>query len=265
VLLAAIPHSQHTLASALPSQCTADFIHGTNEALRFFGRLPKVILSDNLKAFVIRADRYEPDFNDVCFQLANHYQFDLQAARVASPKVKASVEGAVHIAYGRLYAPLRNHTFYSIDETNTALSQQLEELQDRPFQKRPGCRREILQTYELPEMRPLPSEPFLLKSTVQAKVQRNDRVYLGRRKNYYSVPFQCVGDTATVVYSRSTVEVFIGPGRVATHARLGPSDRYRYQTGPAQLPRGHEEWRKAEGYDAAYFRSWARKIGPATE
>lgn len=265
MLLAAIPHSQHTLASALPSQCTADFIHGTNEALRFFGRLPKVILSDNLKAFVIRADRYEPDFNDVCFQLANHYQFDLQAARVASPKVKASVEGAVHIAYGRLYAPLRNHTFYSIDETNTALSQQLEELQDRPFQKRPGCRREILQTYELPEMRPLPSEPFLLKSTVQAKVQRNDRVYLGRRKNYYSVPFQCVGDTATVVYSRSTVEVFIGPGRVATHARLGPSDRYRYQTGPAQLPRGHEEWRKAEGYDAAYFRSWARKIGPATE
>jgi transposase len=78
VLLAAMPHSQHIFAIDLPSQCTADFVHGINEALRFFGGLPKVILSDNLKAFVIRADRYEPDFNDICVQLANHYQFDLQ-------------------------------------------------------------------------------------------------------------------------------------------------------------------------------------------
>ncbi len=79
VLLAAMHHSEHKFAIALSCQCTADFVHGINEALRFFDGLPKVILSDNLKAFVIRADHYEPDFNDVCFQLANHYQFDLQA------------------------------------------------------------------------------------------------------------------------------------------------------------------------------------------
>jgi transposase len=265
VLLAAMPHSQHTYAIALPSQCTVDFVHGINEALCFFGGLPKVVLSDNLKAFVIRADRYEPDFNDVCVQLANHYQVDLQATRVASPKDKASVEGAVRVAYGQIYAPLRNHTFYSIEEINAAIRQQLHVLQDRPFQKRPGCRREIFQTYELPEMRPLPSEPFLLKSTVRAKVQRNYHVHLGERKNFYSVPFQHVGDKATVIYSRATVEVFIGPNRVATHARLSASHRYRYQTDPAHLPKNHEEWRKAEGYNGAYFRNWARKIGPATE
>lgn len=88
---------------------------------------------------------------------------------------------------------------------------------------------------------------------------------LGERKNFYSVPFQHVGKVATVVYSRDTVEIFIGPDRVATHARLHPSDRYRYQTDRAHYPQRHAEWRKSEGYDAAYFLAWARKIGPATE
>lgn len=265
VLVAVMPHSQHTFAIALPSQSTADFVHGLNEALRYFGGLPKVILSDNLKAFVIRADRYEPDFNDVCVQLASHYQLDLQATRVASPKDKASVEGAVRIGYSRLYAPLRDRTFYSIEEINSALGEQLEVHQNRPFQKRPGCRREIFETYERPQMRPLPNEPFLLKTTVRAKVQRNYHVQLGERKNFYSVPYQHVGDKATVIYCRTTVEIFIGSARVATHARLGASNRYRYQTDAAHLPKNHAEWREAEGYNGAYFRGWARKIGPATE
>ena len=79
------------------------------------------------------------------------------------------------------------------------------------------------------------------------------------------MPFQHVGDQAAVVYSRDTVEVFGGPDRVATHSRLPAGARYHYQTDAAHLPRKHEEWLKTEGYDAAYFRSWGRKIGPATE
>lgn len=43
VLIAVMPHSQHTFAIALPSQCTADFVHGINEALRFFGGAPKCL------------------------------------------------------------------------------------------------------------------------------------------------------------------------------------------------------------------------------
>lgn len=85
VLIGVLPHSQHTFAIALPSQSTADFVHGINETLRFFGGLPKVLLSDNLKAFVIKADRYDPDFNDVMTQLAEHYQLDLQATRPRKP------------------------------------------------------------------------------------------------------------------------------------------------------------------------------------
>jgi transposase len=265
VLVGVMPHSQHTFAIALPSQCTADFVHGINETLRFFGGLPKVILSDNLKAFVIKSDRYDPDFNDVMVQLANYYHIDLQVARAYKPKDKASVENAVRTAYTRLYAPLRDRTFHSLSEINAGLREQIKEHQNRDFHKRDGTRLSCFTEHELPLLRPLPTAPFLLKKTVSSKVQRTYHVMLGECKNFYSVPFQHVGQQATVVYSHDTVEVFVGPNRVATHVRLPAGARYHYQTDQAHIPRNHAEWLKTEGYDAAYFRAWARKIGPVTE
>lgn len=265
VLIGVMPYSQHTFAIALPSQCTADFVHGINEILRFFGGLPKVILSDNLKAFVIKSDRYDPDFNDICVQLAAHYHIDIEAARVRKPKDKASVENSVRTSYTRLYAPLRNQVFHSLAEINIGLREQVEAHQNRSFQKREGSRLSYFTEFELPLLAPLPTVLFLLKKTVRAKVQRNYHVMLGECKNFYSVPFQYVGDQATVIYSRDTVEIFVGSNRVATHSRLPTGARYHYKTDSTHLPRKHEEWLKTEGYDAAYFRSWARKIGPGTE
>ena len=113
-------------------------------------------------------------------------------------------------------------------------------------------------------MRALPGEVFELKTTVQATVQKNYHVFLGQNKNYYSVPFQHVGQRATVVYCRSRVEIFVGSDRVATHERLHASDRYQYRTEAAHLPKNHAEWRRAKGYDAAHFRRRAAAIGPAT-
>jgi len=264
VLLAVLPHSAHTFAIALPSQSTADFVHGINAALRFFGGLPRVVISDNLKAFVKRADRYEPDFNDACVQLANHYQLDLQATRVRKPKDKAAVEGAVGTVYSRVFAPLRDRVFHSIEALNTAIGEQLEELADRPFQKRPGTRREAFEAYEKPLLRPLPGQAFELRTTTRAKVQRNYHVELGPNHNFYSVPYQYVGQRAIVIHSRSTVEIFIGADRVATHAKRHAADRYQYTTDPEHLPKSHAEYLTAEGHDGAYFRSWAANIGPAT-
>ena len=65
VLIAVFAHSQYTYAIALPSQQIPDFIHGINQAFLFFGGLPKVILSDNLKSYVTKADRYEPKFTTI--------------------------------------------------------------------------------------------------------------------------------------------------------------------------------------------------------
>lgn len=78
------------------------------------------------------------------------------------------------------------------------------------------------------------------------------------------MPFRYVGKTAEVVYSSSTVEIYVGPQRVATHTRFHPADRGRYRTATEHMPRNHQEWRAAEGFTGDHFRTQGEKIGPAT-
>jgi transposase len=264
VLVAVMPHSQYTFAIALPSQKTADFIAGLNAALLFFGKMSQIILSDNLKAYVIRADRYEPQFNDLCVQLAAHYGIHLQATRAAKPKDKASVENMVSTVYTRIYAPLRNEIYHSEAELNAAIVQQLDKHNSLPYQKKEGTRKSIFDTYELPKMRDLPSELFEIKKTTIAKAQRNYHVYLGEEKNYYSLPYRYVGKKTTIVYTHKIVEIYVGNQRVAIHKRLQTERTYQYQTAPKHMPKSHQEWKKSEGYDAPYFLKMGLKIGQAT-
>lgn len=264
VLVAVLPHSQYTFVIALPSQKVVDFIHGLNQALLYFGKLPKIILSDNLKSYVTKADRYDPDFNELCVQLAAFYQIDLDATRVGKPKDKASVENAVRTAYSRIYAPLRDQIFHSPEQLNEAIYAQLNTHNNLPFQKKAGSRKALFEEYEAPQMRDLPSDLFEVRKTVEAKVQRNYHVFLGEEKNYYSVPFQHASQQATVIYHSKAVEIFIGSNRVAVHSRLASYNQYRYQTDAQHLPKNHQEWRKAQGFDAAYFLSASEKIGSAT-
>jgi len=265
VLVAVMPFSQYSFCYALPSQSLPDFIEGLNQALLFLGALPKVLLSDNLKAYVSKTDRYEPTFTQLCEQFGAHYQIDLQAARVASPKDKASVENGVTQTYRRVYAPLRHEVFHSIEALNAAMRGQLLLHNTAPYQKKSGTRQLLYQQYELPQMRPLPTDLFEIKKIVRAKVQRNYHVFLGEEKNFYSVPWQYAGKQAEGLYTSRTVEVFVEGKRVATHQRLLQRGAYCYQTREDHMPRHHQEWKKAQGYDAAYFLAQAALIGPATQ
>lgn len=266
ILVAVLPFSQYSFCIALPAQCLADFIHGLNQAMLFLGALPKVILSDNLKAYVVRPDRYEPTFTQLCEQLGAHYQIDLQATRVASPKDKASVENAVTQIYRRIYAPLRHQVFHSIEDLNAAIRTQLDVHNTQVYQKKSGTRQSMFQQHELPQMRALPADLFEIKKITQAKVQRNYHVFLGEEKNFYSVPYQYAGKQAQVFYTSRSVEIYVEHKRIATHARLSIYDRqYRYQTREEHMPRHHQEWKKAQGYDAAYFLEQGGLIGPATQ
>lgn len=266
VLVAVLPFSQYSFCVALPSQRLPDFIEGLNQTLLFLGALPQVLLSDNLKAYVSKPDRYEPTFTQLCEQLGAHYQLDLQAARVATPKDKASVENAVAQMYRRIYAPLREEVYHSIEELNAAMRGQLLRHNTQPYQKKSGTRQSLYEQYERPPMRSLPADLFEIKKIAQAKVQRNYHVFLGEEKNFYSVPWQYAGKAAEVLYTSRIVEVYVAQKRIATHQRLSLHGRpYRYQTREEHLPRHHLEWKKAQGYDAAYFLEQGQLIGPATQ
>ena len=199
----------------------------------------------------------------LCEQLGAHFQVDLQATRPGKPKDKGSVENAVKIAYTRIYAPLRNETFFSLEELNEGIKKQLDIHNKKAYQKKEGTRHSIFQKFELPQMRRLPTELFEIKKIVKAKVQRNYHIMLGQDKDFYSVPYQYVGYSSQVVYTTKTVSVFIDNQRVAIHQRLYRNG-YNYQTKSEHMPTKHQKWKEIKGYDAQYFLNAALKVGSAT-
>jgi hypothetical protein len=113
-------------------------------------------------------------------------------------------------------------------------------------------------------MQELPSEMFELKRMTKSKVRRDYHVFIGEEKNYYSVPYQYVGKDTIVIYTSSTVEVYVDNQRIAIHERLPHRNAYRHQTKDQHMPTNHTEWKKARGFNAAHFLAQADKIGPAT-
>jgi len=61
-------------------------------ALNFFGGVPKRIIPDNLKTGIIKADLYNPKFNQGYEELAHHYGIIIDPARSGKPRDKARVE-----------------------------------------------------------------------------------------------------------------------------------------------------------------------------
>jgi transposase len=142
VFVACLPFSNYTFVMAVPSQRTEDFLHALTCCLNHLGGSPKILVTDNLKSAVIKTDRYEPELNRLMDDLAIHHGLVVIPTRTSKPKDKAPVENEVKIVYRRVYAKLRNHTFFSIDEINRAFAEKTREHNQTRQQQKDYCREE---------------------------------------------------------------------------------------------------------------------------
>jgi len=262
VFVAVLPYSGYCYVEAVPSQKLEDFLGAIAATFAYFDGVPQAGLIDNLKSGVIKPDRYEPVFTDLLEQLSAHYSCTFMATRIVKPRDKAMVERYVQIVYQRVYAPLRHETFTSIEALNAAIRKRLTAHHALAFQQnRQECRQALFDADERPVLRPLPATPFELKYSAMYKVQRNYHVQLGRDRHFYSVPFEHIGKSVQVIYTRHTVEIYNGHNRIAFHKR----DRRPngYTTIAEHRPPNHQHYAQIKGYTAEFFLQQARKIGPA--
>jgi len=183
------------------------------------GGCPKIVVPDNLKAAVVKADRYEPELNRVMEDFANHYGFVVIPARSAHPRDKANVENQVKIIYSRVYAKLRNHRFHSLEELNRALAEKTMEHNQTRMQRKDYSREEKFLAAEKHLLRPLPETEFEMKYYASLQVGQNNCIYLGRDSHYYSVPYIYIGQKVQVIYTRTLVKIYCKNEPVATHQR----------------------------------------------
>ena len=262
VFVAVLPFSGFSFAVALPNATTSQLVSAQNRCLQYFGGVPQAYKTDNMRQVVTRSCRYEPLFTDTLQQWGLHYNIALLATRVCKPKDKAAVENEVKIAYRRIYAPLRDKIFYSLQELNEAIAVELDRHNNKTFQGKDYSRRQLFESTEKPLLQSLPDEPFILKHKVDAKVQKNYHITLGEDWHHYSVPYTHIGKTVQVVYDTDIVEVYLQLKRIAIHRR--ESKRHGFTTTREHMPEGHRRYFEQQGWTPEYFLERAAQIGPDT-
>lgn len=257
VFVATLGYSQYSYVEALDSQTTEDFIVALNRCLTYFGGVPKGIIPDNLKAAVIKTDRYEPQLNRVLEDFANHFGTAIIPTRSAKPKDKSLAENLVKHTYSQIFGPLRNHKFYDLHSLNEAIAKQLVSYNENPFQRRTYSRYDLFINEEMPTLSELPAELFQLKKYRRLKVQKNAHIMLSEDYHYYSVPYAYIGKKTRVIYTHSKVSVYFQTKLIASHVRN--KRPYKYTTVAEHLPSHFQNY---QDRSPDYYLSWAAAKGP---
>ena len=256
--------SELTYVEASATQQGEDWIRSNERALRYCGGGTQVIVPDNLRSAVSRSDPYEPGINATFDAFAQHYGVVIMPARVRQARDKALVENAVRLTYQRIYAPLRDRTFHSLDELNAAIGPLLEQHNGRRFQRLPYSRRELFEQIERHTLAPLPAHHFPLQQTREVTVQFNYHVELREDRHHYSVPWQLrTRDPRTKVkllYDERTVSIYYDNVRLAEYRR----DRRPggYTTLPDHMPPQHRWYAE---WSPERFVRWGRALGANVE
>ncbi len=257
IFVAVLGASNYTYAEATRSQKLPDWIGSHVRTFEFFGGVSELVIPDNLKSGVDKPCRYEPDLNRTYQDLATHYATAVIPARVRKPKDKAKVEVGVQIVERWILACLRHRQFFSLSELNTAISELLERLNNRPFRKLPGSRRSQFEALDRPALKPLPATRFEYADWEKGRVGPD--YHLEVDKHFYSVPYQLVGQELDVRFTACTVECLHRGQRVACHVRSYMPGQCT-TVGEHQPPehRHHAEWTPQK------LVKWAHEAGPAT-
>lgn len=256
LFVAVLGASNYTFVEATRTQRLHDFVGSTIRALEFFGGVPQVLVPDQLRSAVTGPDRYEPDINATYLEMAQHYGTAIVPARPYRPRDKAKVEGAVLLAQRWIVACLRDQIFYSLDELNLAIGVLVKSLNDKPFQKLDGSRRDALETIDRPAMKPLPQMRYELAVRKWAKVHIDYHVAFDGR--FYSAPHGLIGQRVEIRATASTIEILHEGERIASHRR-NMDKKGSVVTSEGHRPKSHRDYGQ---WSPERMLDWAAKMGP---
>ena len=245
--------SKYTFAEATWSQQLPDFLASQRRMFEFFGGTPALVVPDNLRSAISKSCRYDPDTNPTYAQFIEHYGTAVLPARPYRPQDKASVESGVQVVQRWILARLRHQTLVGLAELNAAIAQLLKILNQKPFQKLPGCRESVFLSMDKPALKPLPAEAYHYRQYKSSRAGIDYHIPLNG--HYYSVPHQYCGEVIDVWFNQHTVECYFKGERIAMHLYSSLSGQ---STITHHMPTGH---RIQSQQSKERFMRWADQIG----
>jgi transposase len=256
VFVMTLSWSRHQYVEFIFDQKVETWLRLHRNAFSFFGGVPKRIVTDNLKAAIVRACWHEPQAQQSYRECAEHYGFLIAPCRPRSPQHKGKVEkGGVHYVKRNFLGGRQPTTITQAnrDVKRWALTTAGKRVHGTTKEK-PLERFEI----EKAALRPLPDWAYDLAVWKQVKLHRD--CHLVFEGAYYSAPFRLVGQKLWVRGGSRELQVFTSDYQlVATHDRAE-------RAGQRQTHFDHLPSHKVPGLmlTREACRQQAAEIGPAT-
>src|SRR5438093_377010 len=188
-------------------------------AFTHLGGLAAECLYDNMKVVVSGHDGEQPIYNTRFLAFATYYGFRPVACRPRRPETKGKIERPFWYLVQNL---LNGRTFSSLQHLNETTAWWLAHVADVRLHK--TTQRTPLELYqqELPHLLPLPEKPYDTAEVVYRTV--NPEGFISYLQNFYSVPWQRIGQLLPVRITESELIVYDPNIReIARHERLPAS------------------------------------------
>jgi transposase len=221
-----LSHSRKAYSEVVYRQTTDDFLRCLESAFRHFGGAPRLIVLDNLKAAVKKADWFDPELNPKVRSFGEHYDVAFWPTRPYTPRHKGKVEKGIDYVQdnalkGRRFASLQEENRFLLDWELTVADTRIHGTTRRQVGKH-------FTDVERGALVPLPLEPFPSYHEGRRIVHRDGHVEVERA--YYAVPPEYLARQVWVRWDGRLVRIFnerMQP--IAVHTRQEPG---RFSTPP---------------------------------
>ncbi len=221
--------SRHRFVYPVFRETTDTAIEACEMAWAFFGGVFKVLIPDNTKTIVQKADPLSPKITLAFLEYSQARGFVIDTTRVRSPRDKARVE--------RTVIDVREDCFAGEDLLDLEHARRhsrhwcLEEYGMRRHTTTLRIPRECFEAEERPALLPAPAEPYDIPVWCEPKVARDQHALVA--KALYSLPTRFKGRVLRARADRTIVRFYDGTEVVKVHRRV---EAGRRETDPSDFP-----------------------------
>jgi transposase len=208
-----LAYSRRQYVRFVEAQDFATTIREHVRAFQHLGGLAATCLYDNMKVVVTGYDGDQPIYNTRFLAFATHYGFQPWACRPHRPQTKGKIERPFSYLEKNL---LNGRTFTSLEHLNEVTAQWLAHTADVRFHQEIKGRPIDRFQEEKPRLLSLPAQPYDTAQVLYRTVNSEGQVMY--RQNFYSVPWQRIGELLPVRITEKELIVY-GPNvsEIARH------------------------------------------------
>ena len=250
-------------AEAFADETLQSFITGTVHALEYYGAVPKYLVPDNLKAAVTKHTKDSLILTSAYQDLESFYDVVVLPPPPRKPKGKPTVEKYVQFLETHLLEDLKEKVYYSIEDINRDVRKKIVAINSGKRTDQSLSKMEAFLRYDKPQMKTLAGDSFTL-CDYKCFDHIPNNCHLFYDGHYYSVLYTYYNQPAILKATMAEIRICDRNNKLICSHHRSYKDFPKYITKPEHMKPEHLFYREVNSKDGAYYRNWAKSIGPYT-